>query len=78
MRQGSFFAPTRQPFRPFPALWEAFAGEPAVIEALDRPRGGFAFLDDASRVFATRGKDAARQFILPEADPRLADLPDRA
>lgn len=52
------------PFRPFPRLWEAFADEPAVIQALDNP-GSFGFLDDASRLLATRGKDKARAFILP-------------
>lgn len=65
MRQGSFFPPIRTPFRPFPALWEAFADDPAILAKLDNP-GSFAFLDDAARTLARRGKDAARVFILPE------------
>lgn len=54
----------RTPFRPFPALWAAFADEPAIIAILDNPPS-FAFLDDAGRALAMRGKDAARQFINP-------------
>lgn len=53
-----------QPFRPYPRLWQAFVDEPAVIEALDNP-GTFDFLTEASKRFAIRGKDAARDFILP-------------
>lgn len=55
----------RAPFRPFPALWAAFQDEPDVIAALDRA-GSFGFLDDAGRTLATRGKDVARRFIMPE------------
>lgn len=65
MRQGSFFPPVRAPFRPFPALWAAFSDEPEIIAILDAPPG-FAFLDDAGRTLAIRGKDAARAFIRPD------------
>lgn len=75
MRQGSFFPAVRTPFRPFPALWAAFADEPEIIKLLDNP-GSFAFLDDAGRTLAMRGKDAARAFISPPPDPRLAAMRD--
>lgn len=65
MRQSSLFPPVRTPFRPFPRLWEAFADEPDIIEILDHPPGGFSFLNEASRTFAMRGKDPAREFIKP-------------
>lgn len=58
------FKAVRSPFRPFPALWAAFADEPEIIKTLDHPPG-FAFLDDAARILAIRGKDAARAMISP-------------
>lgn len=58
--------PVLTPFRPFPKLWEAFADEPEIIAILDKAPS-FASLDDAGRALATRGKDAARQMILPAA-----------
>lgn len=60
-------APVRKPFRPFPKLWEAFADEPEIIAQLDKARS-FDFLFDASRIFAMRGKDAARKLISPPAE----------
>lgn len=57
-------SPPAQPFRPFPRLWEAFAGESDVIRALDAAES-FDFLSGASKRFATKGKDAARMMILP-------------
>jgi hypothetical protein len=53
------------PFRPYPKLWEAFADEPAVLQALDQPES-FDWLTEASKRLAMRGKDAARQFIYPQ------------
>jgi hypothetical protein len=64
-RRPGHSAPVRTPFRPFPRLWEAFAGEPEVIDALDHAET-FDRLSDISRTFATRGKEAARKLILPE------------
>lgn len=52
----------RTPFRPFPALWAAFSDEPTMVKVLDEAPT-FAFLDDAARALATRGKEAARQII---------------
>lgn len=67
----------RTPFRPFPALWAAFADEPAIIKLLDEA-ASFAFLDDAGRTLAMRGKAAAREIIDPQPDPRLNAMRDEA
>lgn len=67
-RRRPISSPALKPFRPFPRLWEAFAGEPEILDKLDHP-GSFDFLDNASRIFATRGLAAARAFI----DPPLAE-----
>lgn len=51
---------------PFPKLWAAFAEEPEALEALNTA-GSFSMLFDASKLLATRGKDAARSVLGCEA-----------
>jgi len=53
---------TKEPFRPFPKLWEAFADEPDLLD----PQKNYLTFDrlfDASKALATRGKDAARTIL---------------
>lgn len=57
-------APVIKPFRPYPRLWDAFAGDADVIEALDSATS-FDWLTEASKRFSARGKDEARRFICP-------------
>lgn len=60
--------PARKPFRPFPKLWDAFADDPEMLRILDgkASRVGISFetLDGAARMLATKGTDAARDFLL--------------
>lgn len=51
-------------FRPYPRLWEAFAGDAEAIEALDSA-ASFDWLTEASKRLVARGKDEARKFICP-------------
>lgn len=58
----------RSGYRPFPRLWEAFAGD---AEARAKLNGGVPFdrLFDASRLLATTGMDAARKLLIGEQKP---------
>jgi len=52
----------RQPFRPYPKLWEALAGDPETTARLDNI-GSFEAMTMASRLFATEWIDRARDYI---------------
>lgn len=91
-RKQTYSAPSaraREPFRPFPKLWAAFADEPAIVDRLDWIGFTFAQLDNFGRTHATRGIDAARVAIAnatpgftdkwtpPPPKVDISDLPDR-
>jgi hypothetical protein len=50
---------TREPFRPFPKLWEAFADDPEALRRLDSCLA-FPMVEAASRALARDGPTAAR------------------
>jgi hypothetical protein len=60
--------PAREPFRPFPKLWEAFADDPETLAILD---SGLSFdrLFGASEMLATRGKQEARATLVRGRQP---------
>ena len=51
----------RQPFRPYPKLWEAFADEPGLLKMRDSLT--FDRLTQASLRLATEGREAARAVL---------------
>ena len=51
----------RQPFRPYPKLWEAFADEPHLLKVRDSLN--FDRLTQASKRLATEGREAARAVL---------------
>lgn len=58
---------TRQPYRPFPQLWAAFAEETGMLDG--KP---FEVLFEASRVLASHGSVEARRVLEAAAIARKA------
>ena len=54
-------AEPRQPYRPYPKLWEAFADEPHLLKMRDTLT--FDRLTEASKRLATQGREAARAVL---------------
>lgn len=66
LRYSTIEAPPREPFRPFPKLWEAFAADREVMAALDSHLP-FPQVEAASRALARSGPTEARAVLVGEA-----------